>query len=197
MKVRNVLVAVVVALLVLGTIGSASADLYQFSGKSILLVDVEGDGDSTVTAAVTDWQFVDTYGVYYKTTASTTWTQINFSNGAATLEPLNGGIAVDFALKAVVGGGDYLSMLNNAKIYYSVPVDSDFAEHPANIDYYKNVYIQWIIGSAQVDLTVLTSSQGGNVQVDGFAPVPLPEAFWLLGSGLIALVGIRRKAFFG
>jgi len=28
-------------------------------------------------------------------------------------------------------------------------------------------------------------------------PVPLPEAFWLLGSGLIALVGIRRKAFFG
>jgi hypothetical protein len=29
----------------------------------------------------------------------------------------------------------------------------------------------------------------------GATPVPVPAAAWMLGVGLVALVGIRRKAF--
>ena len=40
-----------------------------------------------------------------------------------------------------------------------------------------------------------TASGTGDLKVDnfGFAPVPIPGAMWLLGSGLIGIVGIRRK----
>jgi hypothetical protein len=32
-----------------------------------------------------------------------------------------------------------------------------------------------------------------NIQVEGVSPVPVPAAVWLLGSGLVGLIGLRRK----
>jgi len=41
----------------------------------------------------------------------------------------------------------------------------------------------------------LTSGQGKFIDaVEGVNPVPVPAAVWLLGSGLISLVGIRRRS---
>jgi hypothetical protein len=38
-----------------------------------------------------------------------------------------------------------------------------------------------------------TASGSGNFDVDNFGTVPIPGALWLLGSGLIGIVGVRRK----
>ncbi len=51
----------------------------------------------------------------------------------------------------------------------------------------------------RIDLFVqdcLQSGHGGLVFLDGFGtenPIPIPAAIWLLGSGLIGLLGLRRK----
>jgi len=47
------------------------------------------------------------------------------------------------------------------------------------------------------DLLGFTSAGGATISIDNFytpnSPVPIPAALWLLGSGLVGLVGLRRK----
>lgn len=56
---------------------------------------------------------------------------------------------------------------------------------------YNSVYF------AAGDLLLLFNDGGGDADYDDFvlhgAPTPIPGAIWLLGSGLIGLVGLRRK----
>jgi hypothetical protein len=42
--------------------------------------------------------------------------------------------------------------------------------------------------------TIPVSVSGGTFDIQAAAPVPVPAAIWLLASGLLGLVGIRRKA---
>jgi hypothetical protein len=39
----------------------------------------------------------------------------------------------------------------------------------------------------------LDGNREGSSKLSGFSPVPIPSAVWLLGSGLIGLIGVRRK----
>jgi hypothetical protein len=53
-------------------------------------------------------------------------------------------------------------------------------------------------GAFNFDLNLAATDSGSMTfgtfaHAQAFAPVPLPAAFWLLGSGLVGLVGIRRK----
>jgi len=51
-------------------------------------------------------------------------------------------------------------------------------------------------GNVSNFLWMTPGKSGENVQYQGLvAPVPIPGAFWLLGSGLAGLIGIRRKYF--
>lgn len=71
--------------------------------------------------------------------------------------------------------GFYTSMTRNGYQYYYMDLNTG-NQQLADINY----YYFWIHGLAVHDGNV------GN-------PVPVPSAFWLLGSGLIGLVGISRK----
>ncbi len=49
---------------------------------------------------------------------------------------------------------------------------------------YAGVFVNW----GDFQLTFLSSNSN-----DNFSPVPIPGAVWLLGSGLLGLVGLRKK----
>jgi hypothetical protein len=196
MKARNVLVAVVIAAcLVMGSVGPSLADTYNGSGKAIMLVDGKADSDTQVTAKVTDYSFPNTSSLSFQINGAGSWTSIACGLGVATtLGTYQGGDHIVF--KVSYNNADYLS--TNSK-FATITYHDSFAnpgEKPIVVPYYERADILWSIGGISFRLDVLSTENpvsGDN----GVAPVPLPEAFWLLGSGLIALVGIRRKAFFG
>jgi hypothetical protein len=45
-------------------------------------------------------------------------------------------------------------------------------------------------GNSEIAFAAVVPSNGNN---DHVAPVPIPAGFWLFGSGLLGLIGIRRK----
>ena len=56
-----------------------------------------------------------------------------------------------------------------------------------------------ICDSPFTQVELFTSQNGGNIYLDGIYyssdanPVPIPSAIWLFGSGIISLIGLRRK----
>lgn len=53
---------------------------------------------------------------------------------------------------------------------------------------YSALYINWGDGITPIEFTV-TSTSGARL-----APVPIPPTVWILGAGLIGMIGIRRKS---
>ena len=49
---------------------------------------------------------------------------------------------------------------------------------------FNSVMLNW----GTFELTIFVAGDNDNV-----APVPVPAAFWLFGSGLIGLIGLRRR----
>ena len=196
MKVRNVLVAVVVAaIFVMGSVSLSLADTYNGSGKAIMLVDGSEDPDTQVAAKVTDYSFPGSSSLFFQINGISGWHSINSGMGTTTtLGTYEGGDYIVF--KVNYNSSDYLSTDSN---YATIIYHDSFAyagQKPIVQPYYERADILWSIQDVSFRLDVLSTENpvsGDN----GVAPVPLPEAFWLLGSGLIALVGIRRKAFFG
>ncbi len=84
----------------------------------------------------------------------------------------------------LVSGQFFNGALNTAVSFYDVTTT---AAHKAVITQYANATGAgyWFLSSSG-DLTY-------NVPTAGVAPVPLPAAVWLLGSGLLGLAGIGRR----
>lgn len=59
-----------------------------------------------------------------------------------------------------------------------------------NLTYGNAVYSDILIGMPGIDTLSKYGNFGANLDV---TPTPIPAAAWLLGSGLLGLVGIRRK----
>ena len=55
---------------------------------------------------------------------------------------------------------------------------------------------EFVLNSGAYNLTVLNENAGShNFALELIAPVPIPGAVWLFGSGLLGLVGLGRKRF--
>lgn len=120
----------------------------------------------------------------------------------------SGGTTVDFAVrsngadKRVGTSDDQIFRLSDSahfvNQYYSGAISPWKAVNPEQAEtYYRNLTMLWDLdhnGSTDLKITLQARGSYDGMQfVAAATPVPLPAAVWLLGSGLISLLGIARR----
>jgi len=148
--------------------------------------------DGTLPLAAYDFGFV----------TGTSYTRITSTFGSYVF---NGGDVVNFALRNrgldnTFGTGDDLiySILDPADYAnqtYLLAIAPSYSQNPVvSSPYYRSLLLTWDLdlnGLADTgfDLSVTTPLSS----YDGMAPVPLPAAAWLFGSGLLGLAAWARR----
>lgn len=186
-------------LLLAGYLSSANALTVDGPGMVLMI-----DGtDSNVTVDITAIDGTLPLAAYdFGFVTGTSYTKITGLVGSWTF---NGGDIVDFALRNrgtdnLFGTGD--------DVIYSISNPLDYADQtylfsiaPSNSQnpvvsypYYRSLFLTWDldlngIADTGFDLAVTTPL----LTNDGMAPIPLPAAAWLLGSGLLCLLGAARS----
>jgi hypothetical protein len=167
---------------------------------TVLMID---GTDSNVTVNVTTVDGTLPVGAYdFGFVTGASYTKITSTIGSHVF---NGGDIVDFALRNrgldnTFGTGDDLiySISNPAdyanQTYLSAIASSNSRNPVVSSPYYRSLIITWDLDHNGVadtgfDLAVTTSLRSK----DGMAPVPLPAAVWLFGSGLFGLAGLARR----
>jgi len=190
-KVLEVVVAVTGFAAAFGPFASAFALTISTPG-SVLMVDGT-DPNVTVNIAAVDGTFP--IGKYdFGFLSGSTYTKITGSVGSYTF---SGGAVVDFALREIATNTiyDIANPINYATQYYSIPIDAIYSQNPVvTSNYYHALALTWDLNKdgvldAGFDIAVSTPL----LSHDGVAPVPVPAAAWLLGSGLIGLAGVARR----
>jgi hypothetical protein len=90
-----------------------------------------------------------------------------------------------YVVAATVGISDAFAYFDSA-----ATAASHNLQFNPNLTYGNAVYSDSLIGMPGIDPLSLHGNFGANIDV---TPTPIPAAAWLLGSGLLGLVGIRRK----
>ncbi|WP_319523800.1 VPLPA-CTERM sorting domain-containing protein [uncultured Desulfosarcina sp.] len=100
---------------------------------------------------------------------------------------------------------DYVSMtvVTDVGTYTLFEADGDELNDLTTANGYSYIFYDVVLSDdatwAQFILTVHTNGSYEGVQLDDvyiegtYSPVPVPAAVWLLGSGLLGLIGIRRR----
>ena len=104
------------------------------------------------------------------------------------------GQVVNFALQKATGDPTIFSLTdpaNYAKQLFEQEVDNGGLPPNPNITYYNTLRIDWNVPGA---LAVSILDAGSSF--DGMAPVPLPAAAILFGTGLIGVLGVARRKLF-
>jgi hypothetical protein len=166
------------------------------------LVDGLEDDDLTVDIAIAGSSLYDALTTMaYRLDGFGGWVDIPDLSGpiwnlfVGSVTDLPGAHSIEFNLNYGPGGpgsgGLFSHDTDDAIITYLNPIDWSNAELPASgpgDNYWGVMNIEWLGFQATTNVTYTGSSP-----YDGFAPVPLPGAVWLLGSGLIGLVALRRR----
>ncbi len=148
--------------------------------------------DGTVPLGQYDFGFVTGGG----------YTKITSTSGSHTFL---GGDRVDFALrdrgpdKKFGTGDDVIYSISNpvdyADQWYFLPIDPAYSRHPVvSSPYYHELVLAWDLnrdGILDTGFDIAASTPLSSK--DGVAPVPLPAAAWLFGSGLLGLTGVGRR----
>ncbi len=127
-------------------------------------------------------------------TGSFTYDDALIVNGNETLDPTNG-LTVSFSFDGQV---------------FAQTHDSDFDVYPMlEFDDYMPTYLDYLLVNGQNDVAFgdnqlmeletsglfPSSAAGYDFETTLLAtPVPIPGALWLFGSGLVGLIGLRRRA---
>jgi hypothetical protein len=172
--------------------------------------------DSMINTSAPSWD------IYFVTTenvapaASVPQKYVTFNNAANSLAGYyNTADAADGTTDGVMSrayqaSGTYMSLLNpNSTPGHYAGMNSNYNEGEINITYmtedtadlylwhmqYDNVAKKsnFIPGATQDYTAVLTFNKTTGAVVLNAAPVPVPAAAWLLGSGVLGLIGLRRR----
>lgn len=147
-----------------------------------------GVGDGTLPLGRYDFGFVSgsAYTMITSTVASYTFA---------------GGAVVDFALRDTWTNTIYSisNPTNYATQLYLGTIAASNSQNPVvTSDYYRSLTLVWDLnkdGVADTGFDIAISTP--LLSTDGVAPVPVPAAIWLLGSGMVGLAGLgarRRKS---
>lgn len=164
---------------------------------SVLMVDGT-DSNVTVTVAVADATFpIGRYDFGFM--GGTGYTRITSIAGSRTFL---GGSIVDFALRdrggdGIFGTGDdtvyaMSDPADYADQWYFGPVAASYSRNPVvSSEYYRTLTLFWDLNADGVQDAGFSIAAAQNLR-DGMAPVPLPAAVWLLGSGLLSFGAFVR-----
>ena len=138
------------------------------------LDDLDQDDDGDVTfSIVTIYVPSGYYSQYSKDNSS--WN--DFNNGTS--------ISIDGGQKQII----YLRY-GNGEVEWDYSGQLTFSgadRHYYDLDAYNTLIIDWD-DTANIALGIYTPTGGDDV-----APVPIPPTIWIFASGLVGLVGVRRK----
>jgi|GEM_PF-5974937 len=241
MKLRNVLVALVAALIVMGLISTSSADMMvakyidfnmdanhpsnatisygtkggSLSGQNISVDTVQGfiDQNQNTGSALT----ITNGALNFTTGTLTSYNNNVWTFGSGGNITLTGGVSSiginDNNSTTLLSGSFGTAVVQMIPVVFDGLTYFNFSFLLASFSDTKNDTLAEyffgsnpgaFVGGLNLSFTTLSLGQDNTFTSQNLGsgdiintPVPLPEAFWLLGSGLIALVGIRRKAFFG
>lgn len=194
--------SILVGLVALGIVGTAQAIpmIYTFEGIGGLGVDDAGavaaaglsDGSHVIYNIIFDLDVVGSVTYRNLSTDSFGGFYVDYFNGDA-LQPVNGGYFNDptdelewnygFTNNPTVGSGLVVGSSNNI-------LDFDYAGSPPlpwEID------SRWFFRNHAFDDLGRRSSFFGDVTLTSISPVPEPATLLLLGSGVLGLVGFRKK----
>lgn len=196
-------------LLLAGPLSSAFAatvnPLTVHAPGKVLLIDGTDSNATVIVTVVDSTQPLVAYDFGFVTGSG--YTRITSGNGSWVF---NGGDIVDFALRsrgadATFGtGDDVIYSISNPldyadQIYVGVIASSNSQNLVVSSDYYKSLTVLWDLdhnGTPDTGFALAISTSLGSNDGVAPAPVPLPAAAWLFGSGLLGLIGVtsRRRA---
>ncbi|MEW6267228.1 MAG: VPLPA-CTERM sorting domain-containing protein [Thermodesulfobacteriota bacterium] len=179
---RKILVLGMALLMTLGLAGFAGATVIDFE-------DLVGSGQLPSGYAGLTW---DPNWQYYD------WSQppYNPSSGNVRIYTHNYGGWIDFGQDVSFQGSWVASSDSAGEMFWEGYNDGVKVAESAHL--YGGVQTWLNVNWASVDYVkfVCTSFDYfilDDIQYNGGAPVPIPGAVWLLGSGLVGLIGLRRK----
>lgn len=175
---KKILILTIAAILIFGFTAPASADFTDpystgLTTAQFYAVDNLGtSGDNSVT--LSNISYVVGYTLQYSLAGSGIWTSVA-TNSTFTVSTVDHYQLLLFRLMSA--GGEYIT---TAYLTFT-------GQYAANSPLYNGVQLIFNGGSA---FLFASETAAGT---DHVSPAPIPTAAWLLATGLIGLVGVRRR----